>query len=74
MWKIVGTFASMVASGFVAFYVAIYILMQLGSRFHDNYEFYGQFPALFLVPAAIGFLAPGMIVWHLHKRTTRNGR
>ena len=73
MWKILGTLALMVTSGMVALAAAIFILMDLGSRLHDNYEYYGKYPALFFGPAAIAFLAPGVVVWYLHKRGTRKG-
>src|SRR4051812_11435865 len=61
----------MVASGAVALVVAILLLMVLGSRRHDNYEYYGSWPALYLGPALIGFLAPGLLAWYLHGRTRK---
>ncbi len=74
MLKLLGTLALMVASGIVTLAVAVVILMIVGLRLYDNYEYYGKYPALFFGPAAIGFLTPGVVVWYLHKRGTRKGR
>jgi hypothetical protein len=71
---ILGTLVLMVASGIVTLVVAIFFFAGLGLRLHDNYEYYGKYPLLFFGPAAIGFLAPGVVVWYLHKRGTRKGR
>ena len=48
--------------------VVLLILMGLGTKLHGNYEYYGKYPALIWGPDAIGFLAPGVVVWYLHKR------
>jgi hypothetical protein len=75
MWKLVATLASMVVTGIVTQAVTNLILMHLGLQRYDNYEHYGiKYPALVWGPAAIGFLAPGVVVWYLHKRGTRRGR
>lgn len=77
MWKtvgiIVGTLALMVVSGIVTLPVTFLILMSLGSARHDgNVEYYFYtFPALVWVPAVIGFLTPGVVVWYRLKRRTR---
>ncbi len=70
IFVIVGTLLLMVVSGIVTYVTAIVILMELGTKFHGNYEYYGSFPALILLYGlgAIGFLAPGVVVWYLHKR------
>ena len=70
IFVIVGTLALMVFSGIVMYVTAIVILMELGTKFHGNYMYYGSFPALILLYGlgAIGFLAPGVVVWYLHKR------
>ena len=70
MWKILGTLALMVVSGIVTWAVAAFILIDLGSRLHGDYDYYGKYVLLF---AAIGFLAPGILVWYLHKRGTKKG-
>ncbi len=83
MWKtvgiIVGTLALMLVSGIVTFAVTIIILSELGLALHDgNVEYYFFFhPSSDLLlwgPPVIGFLAPGVVVWYLLKRTTRTGR
>jgi hypothetical protein len=46
------------------------LLMDLGTKHHNNYEHYGQTPAVALIylAGALGFLAPGVIVWYLRNR------
>ena len=73
MWKIVATGASMAVGGAVTFFVTILVLMELGTKFHDNYEYYGRYPVLFLGPAVLGFLAPGVVVWYLDRRGVQSG-
>lgn len=73
MWKIagvVGTLLLMVVSGVVTYVTTIVILMGLGTKFHDNYEYYGGHLALTLLYGlgAIGFMVPGVVVWYLDKR------
>ena len=46
---IVGTLVLMVASGIATFLTATVIVMELGTKFHGNYEYYGSFPALILL-------------------------
>lgn len=67
---IVGTLALMLVSGIATFVTALTIVMEFGTKFHGNYEYYGSFLALILLYGlgAIGFLAPGVVVWYLHKR------
>jgi hypothetical protein len=43
-------------SGFVFLAAAILILMNLGLKYHDNYEYYGQYPALYIGPGIVGLL------------------
>lgn len=45
-----------IVSGVVFLAAATFILMSLGLRYHDNYEHYGQYPALYLGPGAVGLL------------------
>jgi len=71
--KVVGTLALMVVSGIVLYVTAILIVMELGIKFHGNFEYYAQNYPILGLPfifglGAIGFLAPGVVVWHLHKR------
>jgi hypothetical protein len=62
---ILGTFALMIICGAGAALTALSCLMSLGLKHYDNYEHYGQTPAVFLVPLAaiIGFATPGILVW-----------
>ena len=62
----------MVVSGIVTHVVVLLIWMELGSQLHGQYDYYAKYPALVLVwgPDTIGFLAPGVILWYLHKRRT----
>jgi hypothetical protein len=66
---ITGTFALMAACGVGAFMMTLMLLMDLGTKHHNNYEYYGQTPAaaLIFVAGALGFLAPGIVVWYWRK-------
>ena len=70
---VVGTFVLMVCSGAAAAVVVTRILMSLGMRYHDNYEYYGQSAALLVIPvvAFVAFMVPGLIVWGLHRTQWR---
>ena len=63
MLKIVGMVLLMTMSGVALMAVATISLMHLGLKQYDNYEYYGQYPALFFGPAVIGFMLPAGIVW-----------
>lgn len=79
MWKmrkillVLGTYALMVVCGVAAYVMALMFLMELGTKLHGNYEYYGSFSVVVLiyVAGAMGFLAPGFIVWHLCNRHNR---
>ena len=58
MWKILGTLTLMLATGFIALFVTIFLLMALGTQRYDNYEYYGKYPALYLGPCWNWFLGP----------------
>ena len=69
MWKIVATLLSMVISGLVPLFVAGFMLLEFEGRIHGALS-----GALWLGAyglAIVGFLASGVVVWYLHKRTTR---
>ena len=72
-YLIVGTIVLMVCSGAAAAVVATRLLMSLGLKYHDNYEYYGQSAALLVIPlvAFVAFVVPGMIVWRLHRTQWR---
>lgn len=78
MLVVLAVFLSMLISGFASMAGVIVFLMNLGLKYHDNYEYYGAiwlngYPALFLMclAGAIGFAAPGVICWRLSDRKVR---
>ena len=73
MWRVVATLTSMAVCGAGTLFGTILILMMLGSKYHDNYEYYGiNYPVLVWGPAVLGFLTPGFLVWYLEKRGYKN--
>lgn len=70
---VIGTVALMIVCGAVAAVVMLRLLMAVGMSYHNNYEYYGQGPAVLLIPIAgiIGFATPGFLVWRLHKNQWR---
>ena len=67
---VLGTGMLMVVCGVGAFVWTLTYLMALGTKFHGNYEYYGGTPAVYVifVAGALGFAAPGLIVWYLCNR------
>ena len=67
------TVVLMVACGIAAMALTLYVLMSLGLKYHNNYEYYGQTPANLLIPISglIAFVLPGIIVWRLHQNHWR---
>ena len=64
-WTLVlafGLVCMMTACGLVTLVVSVMVLMSLGLKLHGNYEYFGNYPLLYLGPAAIGFLAPALAV------------
>jgi hypothetical protein len=51
----------MVLWGFVAFLASTGVLMQLGTRWHNNYEYFGNYPVLYFGPALLAFIAPAIL-------------
>jgi len=50
--------------------VSIMVLMSLGSQHHGNYEYYGNYPLLYLGPGVAGLLFPWVvagIVWGVNR-------
>lgn len=68
-----GAVVLMGACGLVAYVGALTFLMNLGLKLHDNYEYYGGFCGSIFIfgSGAIGFAAPGAILWHLRNRNVR---
>jgi hypothetical protein len=56
-----------IVSGLVFFFGAIFILMCLGTERHGNYEYYGNYPALYVIPGLFGFFFPTMLAWFIRK-------
>ena len=56
-------FLRMTLWGFIAFVICVSILMQLGTRWHGNYEYFGSNPVLYLGPTFVAFMAPVVISW-----------
>ena len=56
-----------IVCGIVFFYGAIFALMQIGLSRYDNYEYYGQYPVLYIVPGLIGLILPATVTWLLRK-------
>ena len=63
----------MLACGAAATAGMIRALMSVGLKYHNNYEYYGQTPAVLLIPiaAVFAFVMPGVIVWRLHRNRWR---
>jgi hypothetical protein len=52
-----------VACGICCWAVSAFVLMWLGIQYHGNYEYYGNYPLLYLGPAAVGLLVPWLAAW-----------
>jgi hypothetical protein len=70
---IIGTFALMATCSAGASLATLGLLMTLGMKLHGDKDYYGQMPAvaLIFVASALGFAAPGFIVWYLHNNRWR---
>lgn len=56
-------FLRMTLWAFIAFVICVTVLMQLGTRWHGNYEYYGNAPALYLGRTCVAFMAPVVLTW-----------
>ena len=56
-----------VVSGMVFFFGAIFVLMEIGLARYDNYEYYGRYPVLFVVPGLVGLFLPAVLAWIIRK-------
>lgn len=52
-------------SALLFFVIALFVLTELGIRQHDNYEYYGKYPVLFLLPPIVGLFPPWFLAWGL---------
>ena len=70
---ILGTFALMVICGVGALLGTLSYFMNLGMKHYNNYEHYGQTPAVALIFAAgaMGFFAPLVVAWYLYNNPVR---
>jgi hypothetical protein len=39
----------------------------IGLSRYDNYEYYGQYPALYVVPGLVGLFLPATVAWLLRR-------
>jgi hypothetical protein len=56
-----------IVSGLVFFFGSIFILMEIGLSRYDNYEYFGQYPALYVVPGLVGLFLPSIVAWLLRR-------
>ena len=56
-----------IVSGLAFFFGAIFLLMCLGTERHGNYEYYGQYPALYVIPGLVGLYFPSVVAWVVRK-------
>jgi len=72
--KLVIVSMTSVLSGIVCFCGSVFVLMHLGTRRFDNYEYYGQYPLLYVGPGIAGFVLPWVVygVWRLFRPPKRS--
>ncbi len=63
-------FLRMTLWAFIAFVISVTVLMQLGTRWHGNDEYYGDDPVLYLGPTGVAFMAPVVLAWWRAKSKT----
>ncbi len=67
MQKFLRSIVTAIVCGIVFFLGSIFALMQIGLSRYDNYEYYGQYPVLYVVPGLIGLILPATVTWLLRK-------
>ena len=67
MAKLATVLGVSILSGIVCFFGSILFLMRLGLRRFDNYEYYGQYPLLYVGSGIVGFALPWILFWALIK-------
>lgn len=55
-------FIAMCLNGLLWLGASVIVLMSLGLELHGNYEYYGNYPVLYLGPGILGFLAPPLLL------------
>lgn len=67
MQKFLRHSSTAILSAVIVFFGSIIFLMRLGLARYDNYEYYGNYPALYLVPPLIGYFLPSILAWILRR-------
>ena len=63
-------FLQMTLWAFIAFVICVTVLIQLGTRWHGDYEYYGNARVLYLGPTCVAFMAPVVVAWWRAKSKT----
>jgi CDP-diglyceride synthetase len=53
----------MFVNGLLWLGLSVFLLMAQGLERHGNYEYYGNYPVLYLVPGILGLLIPALLLW-----------
>ena len=69
MQKFLRHSSTAILSAVLFFFGSIILLMQVGLARHNNYEYYGNYPALYLVPPLVGYFLPSLLAWILRRGT-----
>jgi hypothetical protein len=48
--------------------------MEIGLSRYDNYEYYGQYPSLYVIPGLIGLFVPATVALLLRKAKTTEAK
>ena len=67
MQKFLRSIVTAIVSSFLFFFGSIYILMEIGLSRHGNYEYYGRYFALYVVPGLFGLIFPTLLAWLMRK-------
>ena len=68
MQNILRSIVTAFMSGLVFFLGSVFILMQVGISRHGNYEYYGKYWFLYVVPGVIGFVLPTIVAWLCYRK------
>ena len=67
MQKFLRHSSTAILSAVIVFFGSIIFLMQLGLSRYDNYEYYGNYPALYWVPPLVAYFLPSLLAWVLRR-------
>jgi hypothetical protein len=73
MQKFLRSSSTAILSAVLFFFGSIIFLMQVGLARFDNYEYYGNYPALYLVPPLVAYFLPSLLAWVLRRGHGGNG-